>query len=71
MMMQMAVVMNMPKRSSERFSGLRLTNKQTDVFYLCRPILFRLPIGQMEFCWRLEIAALPFFVRVGPAIIGD
>jgi hypothetical protein len=52
MMMTTVGFLDEPKRRSDRFSGLRLVNRQVGVFYLNELILCRFFIGQVKFCWR-------------------
>jgi hypothetical protein len=51
MMMTMVVLMDESKRNSEKSHGLRLANKQADIFCLCGPIFCCLSIDQVDFCW--------------------
>jgi hypothetical protein len=66
-LLRMATVgnMNESKRHAERSLGLRPANKQADIFCLCRPILYRLSVSQIEFCW-IRMARLIQRGMVGP-----
>jgi hypothetical protein len=52
LMMPKLEFMNESKHTSERSHRSRLADKQTDIFYLCGPILCQVSIGQVAFYWR-------------------